>query len=73
MIGGRTVKTFAANSPASVLQRIPLTAAELGGDDMVELRLDVDRAFVPAKLPNPVSQDSRELGIRVFHLFVDPR
>lgn len=73
VIAGKTVKTFAADSAASVLQRIPITAAELGNDDMVELKLDLDKAFVPAKLPNAANTDSRELGIRVYHLFVDPK
>jgi len=73
VVGGKTVKTFEANSASLVLQRIPITAAELGNDDMVELRLDLDRAFVPAKLPGSTSQDPRELGIRVYHFFVDPK
>lgn len=72
VIGGKTVKTIAADSATAVLHRIPLTAAELGNDDMVELRLDLDKSFVPAKLPNAVNQDARDLGIRVFHLFIDP-
>lgn len=73
VIGGKTVKTFTADNSAPVLQRIPLTAAELGNDDMVELRLDLDKAFQPAKLPNSTNGDMRELGIRVYHLFVDPK
>jgi len=76
VIGGKTVKTvktFDADSAAAVLRRIPITAAELGADDMVELRLDLDRSFVPAKLPNATNQDTRELGIRVYHLFIDPK
>jgi hypothetical protein len=67
------VKTFAADSSAPVLQRIPITAAQLGNDEMVELRVDLDRTFVPATLPNAKTQDARELGIRVYHLFVDQR
>ncbi|MEI6246883.1 MAG: hypothetical protein WCQ64_17800 [Acidobacteriota bacterium] len=73
VVGGKTVKTFEANSASLVLQRIPITAAELGNEDMVELRLDLDRAFVPAKLPGLNSQDPRELGIRVYRFFVDPK
>ena len=73
VVAGKPVKTFAADSSAPLLQRIPITAAQLGGDDMVEMRLDVDRTFVPAKLPNAKNQDIRELGIRVYHLFLDPR
>lgn len=73
IVGGKTIKTFEANNAATLLQRIPFTAADLGNDDMVEMRFDVDRSFVPAKLPNATNQDTRELGIRVYNLFVDPR
>ena len=73
VVGGKTIKTIEANSVSAKLLRIPITAAELGSSDMVELRLDVDRAFVPGKLPNSGNQDSRELGVRVYHLFVDPK
>jgi hypothetical protein len=73
VVGGKTIKTFAATETVPTLQRIPITAAELGADDMVELRLDVDRTFVPATLPAAGNKDMRELGIRVYHLFVDPR
>jgi hypothetical protein len=40
---------------------------------MVEIRIGVDRTFVPALVPGSNSKDSRELGIRVFHAFVEPR
>ena len=38
----------AARSP---LEKIPITAAQLGTDEMAELRIEVDQTFVPAKLP----------------------
>jgi hypothetical protein len=33
----------------------------------------VDNSFVPAVVSNGASKDPRELGVRVFHAFVDPR
>jgi len=69
---GQPVKTFAADSGAPSLVRIPIDAAQLGTNEMVELRIEVDRTFVPAKLPSG-GRDSRELGIRVYHVFVEPR
>jgi hypothetical protein len=44
---------------------IPFTAAQLGSSDVAELTIDVDRTFLPG------GSDTRELGIQVFHLFVD--
>jgi hypothetical protein len=37
---------------------------------MVELRLVADKTFVPALEAGGSSGDSRELGVRVFHAFV---
>ena len=73
VLNGKTFKTFPGDTATAVLQRIAIPAADLGTEDMVELRLDVDKTFVPAKLPNSNNTDTRELGIRVYHLFVDPK
>lgn len=71
VVAGKPIKTFAADSTTKTLQKIPITAAQLGDADMVELRLDVDKTFVLAQLGK--GTDSRELGIRVYHLFVETK
>lgn len=71
-VGAAAVDTFAIDHLGTFLRKIPLTATQLGAGDMTELRIDVDRTFVPAKLPGG-SRDPRELGIRVYHAFVEPR
>ena len=43
----------------------PVTAAQFGSGDVAELVIDVDRTFVPG------GSDTRELGIQVFHAFVE--
>jgi len=70
-LGSQSVTSFAADSVNPTLRRIPLRADQLGSVDMAELRIAVDRSFVPAAMPGG-GQDTRELGIRVYHLFVDP-
>ena len=70
--GDQVVTTFPADSPAQRLRRIPITAAQLGTNEMVELKLEVDKTFVPAQMPD-AGADRRELGIRVYHLFVEPK
>lgn len=64
-----TVPVSATEAP---VQRLPLPAARLGTADMVELRLVPDRTFVPALEPDANVGDTRELGVRVFNLFVQP-
>jgi len=39
----------------------------------VELKIGVDRTFVPAVVTAGNQKDTRELGIRVFHAFVEPK
>jgi len=69
-LGSQSVATFAADNKDPLLRRIPLRADVLGTSDMAELRLVVEPSFVPSAIG--AGQDIRELGIRVYHLFVDP-
>jgi hypothetical protein len=52
-----------------LLRKIALPAAALGTDDNVDIRIEVDKTFVPNHL-SPASKDPRELGVRVFHAAV---
>ena len=70
--GSQVVATFPADVTAQTLKLLPISAAQLGTDEMVELRIEVDKTFVPAKLPNG-SKDVRELGLRVYHTFIEPK
>jgi hypothetical protein len=65
-IGGETIGSFSADFKDRKLQTFPITAAQLGEGEMAELMIEVDRTFSPPG-------DTRELGIRVFHAFLDPR
>lgn len=73
LTGGPVVDEFSLAPTQRVLRTVRLTAAELGTTRMEELRIAVDKTFVPAQVNASVSKDSRELGIRVFHAFVDAR
>ncbi len=70
-LGGQLLETFTLAPKQQVLEKIPLPAAALGAADMAELQIDVDKTFVPAAIPAANSRDPRELGVRVFHAFVD--
>ncbi len=73
-IGDAVVESFTvvAGAPRE-LRRINLTASQLGTGDTVEMSLTVDQTFVPANIQSLRSTDSRELGIRVFRAFVQPK
>jgi hypothetical protein len=66
-IGDQVVSQFTADTKTPTLRTFPLTAAQLGTSDTVDLVIDVDRTFKPG------GTDPRELGIRVFHAYVEPK
>ena len=72
-IGDAVVDSFQLPSGRRELRRIPLTAAQLGTGDTVDIAVTVDKTFIPASLPQLKSLDPRELGVRVFHAFVEPK
>ena len=69
-IGEQVIQSFTLGNKAEV-RRIAITAGQLGADDKVEVRVDVDKTFVPAVVTAGGQRDDRELGIRVFHAFVE--
>ncbi len=69
-IGDQVITTIPLSSaPAQVLKH-PVTAAQLGTSDMVEIKFTADKTFVPALEASMKSGDPRELGARFFHVFV---
>jgi hypothetical protein len=71
-LGGQPVDQFTLEPKQPQLRKVALTAAQLGSADVAELGITVDKTYVPAVI-TAGSKDPRELGVRVFHAFVDPR
>jgi hypothetical protein len=71
-VSDRPITEFVLTPKQQVLKKIPISAAQFGSDEVVELKLDVDKTFVPALLAASSSKDPRELGVRVFHAFIQP-
>jgi len=66
-LGGQSIAQFAADAKNPTLKTFPMTAAQMGNGDMVDLTIAVDRTFSPG------NNDPRELGIRLFHAYVEPK
>ena len=66
-VKGETIGTFAATSKDRTLTTFPITAAQFGADNMTEITIEVDRTFSAS------GNDTRELGLRVYHAFVEPK
>ena len=63
----QTIQLVAQNAP---VLKYPVTAAQLGTGDMVEMKFTTDKTFVPALEASMKSGDPRELGARFFHVFI---
>lgn len=71
--GDQQLDQFTLGDRERVLRKVSVSAAQLGAGDMVEIKIDTGASFVPAQVPAAKSTDTRELGIRVFHAFVEPK
>ena len=64
-LGDEVIGSFSAEAKEPTLLTFPISAAQLGDREMAEISINVDKTFKPA------AGDTRELGIRVFHTFVE--
>lgn len=78
-VGAQTVEVRAASAllatikvvaGARRIERVTLPGAQLGTGQMVDLDLHVQPTFVPASTAGVANQDMRELGVRVFNVYV---
>jgi hypothetical protein len=71
-LGDQSIATVPVAADDAPVRKFQLTAAQMGSGDMVEVRLVANRTIVPALEAGSKSTDTRELGVRVFHAFVQP-
>lgn len=72
-LGDQSLGVVPVDSADAPVRKFPLTSAQLGGGEMVEIRLVANRTFVPALDASAKTNDTRELGVRVFHAFIQPQ
>ena len=72
-IGDTVIDSFALPPGPRELRKVDLAAAQLGSGETVELTVAVNKSFVPATITQLKSSDTRELGIRVFRAYVQPK
>jgi hypothetical protein len=69
-VGDQLLTTVPLSATEAPVRTYTITAAQLGAGDMVEMKFMADKTFVPALDPAMKSGDPRELGVRVFHAFI---
>ena len=72
-IGDTVIDSFTLAPGPRELRKVDLTAAQLGSGETVEVTVAVNKSFVPATITQLKSSDTRELGIRVFRAYVQPK
>jgi hypothetical protein len=72
-IGSQVLDRFTLADKEPVLRKVAIPAAAFGTADTVEITVDAGSTFVPRDTPGANSPDSRELGVRVFHAFIEPK
>lgn len=71
-LGDQTIDTFTIQPNKELIRKPKITALQLGSAEVVDLKLTVDKTYVPAVVTNGASRDPRELGVRVFHAYIQP-
>lgn len=69
-VGNEVLQTIPLTAQNPPVLKYPVTAAQLGAGDMVEMKFTADKTFVPALDQSMKSSDPRELGARFFHVFI---
>jgi hypothetical protein len=72
-IGDQMIDSFTINPKQELIRKPVVTAAQLGDADVVDIKISVDKTYVPAVITNGANRDPRELGVRVFHAYVQPK
>ena len=67
-VGGQPLAAFPAEARTRTLKVFPIAASQFGGGEMAEIGISVDRTFKPGS-----GGDTRELGIRRFNAFIEPK
>lgn len=70
LIDDRVVHGFDVTSDEMIDREVPLAAGDFGAGRETTLTIQVDKTFVPAQSGGT---DARELGVRVYHVFMEPR
>jgi hypothetical protein len=72
-LGDSVVDAFRLATGPAELRRISLTQSQLGDGQTVDLAVVSDKTFIPANLAALKSADTRQLGVRVFRAYVEPK
>lgn len=65
-----TVDEFDLPRGMQALRRVALTPTQMGEAERIDVQIVADKTFVPARVPELESTDTRQLGVRLWHVFL---
>jgi hypothetical protein len=72
-IGDTELDRFTLTDREEHVRKVQIAPEQFGDGESVDVTLQVNQTFVPSLLPQAQSTDTRELGIRVFHAYIEPK
>ncbi len=72
-LGTQVIDSFTIRPKQELIRKPTVTAAQMGDADVVEFTISVDKTYIPAVVTKGANADPRELGVRVFHAYVQPK
>jgi len=70
-VGTTELTRITVENRSPFLHKISIPATALGSEDWVDLRIVNNQSFAPSEIG--IGGDSRQLGLRVYHLYIDPQ
>jgi len=72
-IGPTVIDAFDLTPGLREVRKIPISKDQFGDMDPVTVSITPDKTFVPAAIPSLRNTDTRELGVRVFRAYLQPK
>jgi len=72
-IGTGVIDAFDLPQGRRDVRKVPVSKDQFGQADTVTMTITPDKTFVPAADPSLRSTDTRELGVRVFRVYLQPK
>ncbi len=70
-LNDQPLESWQFTSSGDFLRKITIKKEELGADNWIDIKIEVDKVFIPVEHIEE-SEDTRELGVKVYNLLLKP-
>ncbi len=72
-IGGAVIDAFDLADSRREVRKVAIARDQFGTSDTVTMTITPDKTLIPASIPALRNPDTRELGVRVFRVYLQPK